>query len=311
MADRLLLLAKNPELRDDQPILERLLHDLGIPPSIEVRRSLRATSEKLGELLMLLQGHDRRYRAGQNLVMVVCEVLSVVQTASRQTQAKQEQRIKEEGALVSHSNFATDQLYQLMDQWRSLIVERARSSDCRASVVSVTMSRLETLSANCAREIEHLQNTMVDYEDERQCAAEKFVEIMMKCQTQIEKQRVAAEELELKVFEDTFNDTNGEQLNFYYNNKALKSLKHRALEWELRRGFYQTAMTLLCVTAQLVAGADEQQELQEMTTVERVNAFGYSMLASMDSFGEALQAVMLEGKDHSFCKDTKGTAAFI
>ncbi|KAF1794247.1 hypothetical protein GQ600_4683 [Phytophthora cactorum] len=83
--DRLLLLAKNRELRDDHDMVDKLLHDLGIP-----------YERDLGALLMLLQGHDRRYRACEDLVIVICEVLSLAQTAPCQSQSTQEQMIKEE-----------------------------------------------------------------------------------------------------------------------------------------------------------------------------------------------------------------------
>ncbi|KUF80402.1 hypothetical protein AM587_10017534 [Phytophthora nicotianae] len=289
VADRLLTLAKNRELRDDQQALGTLLHDLGIPPSIVVRRSLRATSEKFGELLTLLHGHDRRFRASEDLVMVVCEVLSLAQTAPYQTQAKQE-HWKEESALVAGDNYAIDQLYQLMDHWQSLVVELARCSEYRACAVGVIMSRLEKMSAHCTHEIENIQDAMVKYENEMQSAAERFVAIMADCRAETEKQWFDADELELRVFEDTYNKTSDEQSTYYENCKALNSLEHRALELELRRNFFQAALTQVCVTTQLVA-AHDNDELLETTTGERINALGSDILENMDNFCEALKAI--------------------
>ncbi|KAG2935027.1 hypothetical protein PC114_g808 [Phytophthora cactorum] len=259
VADRLLLLAKNRELRDDHDMVDKLLRDLGIPLSSELQRSLRATSETLGALLMLLQGHDRRYRACEDLVIVICEVLSLAQTTPCQSQSTQEQMIKEESAVVAGNCYGIDQLYQLMDKWRSLMVELARSSDGRA----------------CAS------------------AAEEFVEVMGKCRAEIERQCVEAEELELRVFEDTYNKTSDTQCKYYDSCKARKSLEHRALELEMRRSFYQAALTLVCTAAQLVTAHDEY-ELQERTTGERINALGSNMLENMDSFCYALEAIMVQ-----------------
>ncbi|RAW40593.1 hypothetical protein PC110_g3224 [Phytophthora cactorum] len=270
VADRLLLLAKNRELRDDHDMVDKLLRDLGIPLSSELQRSLRATSETLGALLMLLQGHDRRYRACEDLVIVICEVLSLAQTTPCQSQSTQEQMIKEESAVVA-----------------------ARSSDGRACAVGVTMSRLNMLNANCTREIEHLHNIMIDCKDEMQSAAEEFVEVMGKCRAEIERQCVEAEELELRVFEDTYNKTSDTQCKYYDSCKARKSLEHRALELEMRRSFYQAALTLVCTAAQLVTAHDEY-ELQERTTGERINALGSNMLENMDSFCYALEAIMVQ-----------------
>ncbi|KAG6977119.1 hypothetical protein JG688_00000654 [Phytophthora aleatoria] len=116
---------------------------------------------------------------------------------------------------------------------------------------------------------------------------------MGKCRAEIEKQCVEAKELELRVFEDTYNKTSDTQCKYYDSCKARKSLEHRALELEFRRSFYQTALTLVCTAAQLVTAHDEY-ELQERTTGERINALGSNMLENMDSFCYALEAIMVQ-----------------
>ncbi|KAG7393917.1 hypothetical protein PHYPSEUDO_000094 [Phytophthora pseudosyringae] len=289
VADRLRGLAKNRELRDDQPVVDSLLRDVGIPPTSGVRRSLRAACEKLGELLVHLRGHDRRCQASEGLVMVVCEVLSLVRTAPCQ---KQGPLCKKEGGLSRTHCQPQACLYRLMGKWISIIVALAHSQDSRAYTMSVTMSRLESLTATCTREIEHLQDAIGRYEEEKESAAEEFVAITDECKTKLETEGLGVGERALRVLVATLDKTGHVQSKFQASSDALTWMACHAQEVELRRDFYRAVLTLACTATQLI-DVNDHAEQQHMTTEERINVLGDSMLEDMDNFCAALQAIMV------------------
>ncbi|KAL3671560.1 hypothetical protein V7S43_003477 [Phytophthora oleae] len=164
VANRLLLMAKSRELRDDEQAMEMLLRDLGIEPTAQLQRFLHNTCEALGELMALSRGNNRRYRACEDLVLGVCEVLSLMQTATCTAMAPQDPWIKGEGAFVASNFDAIGYLYRQMDKWRLFVEELARSSDSRGYAIAATLSHLEKLNANIKQKIESLQETQTIYQ---------------------------------------------------------------------------------------------------------------------------------------------------
>ncbi|KAG6597961.1 40S ribosomal protein S6 [Phytophthora cinnamomi] len=144
VAEKLVLLAKHRELRADQQAVAALLRDLGVPTSANVNSCLRLACEKLGDLLAFSKGHNRRYRASEDLVLVLCEVLSLVPRQQGGVHVEQIKREPGQPALGA----VLRELLQLMEKWRLVIEDCSRTSIGRelcgraGCPVSTTISRV-------------------------------------------------------------------------------------------------------------------------------------------------------------------------
>ncbi|RQM17257.1 hypothetical protein DD237_000733 [Peronospora effusa] len=292
IADRLLILAKNHTLRKNQDVVATLLQNCNIPPSMDVQRSLQATCEELGQLLLFLRGHNRRQRACEGLVLVVCEVLSLVQTTPYTLSYGRRPWMKEEKTEV-HYDCAMDIAYHLMDRWGICLAQCARSSDCRSFAIGSTMSRLERRIVKCSSDMKRLHNFMLQYEQEMKNATEEWAETMIKCRRDLEPQWINAKERDWKVYDDTFHRTKAVQMKFEENKNARNSLMHYAQEQELRSKFYRATLRLIRVATQQSSIYIEQEQQLQMASNETINVLGNEILEHMDTLCSALQDVMV------------------
>ncbi|KAK1945021.1 hypothetical protein P3T76_003554 [Phytophthora citrophthora] len=247
VANRLLLMAKSRELRDNEQTMKSLLLDLGIKPTAELRNSLHNTCEILGELLALSRGNNRRYRACEDLVLVVCEVLSLMQTTTCKAMATPNPPIKEEGVLA-------------MDKWRSLVEGLARSPDSRAYAIDATMSHLETLMGKSVGD--KVEN------ESKEC--------------------VQTGELTFMILDIMSNCTGDIQARFQGNNEAYQSVEHHLRDTKLHGHFYSAARRLVNIVPLVMS--NQNGKIHETTA----GKLGRDMLVQLESFGAALQTVMLK-----------------
>ncbi|KAL7693096.1 hypothetical protein Plhal304r1_c005g0022111 [Plasmopara halstedii] len=289
VVERLLIFAYNRELRNDQSEVESLLDDFGIPLLSLVRQSLRNTITRLGEISDFLEGHNRRSRASQSLVMVLCEMLSLFRTSPCELRAIQHW-VKDEESNFS-MNCHIKQLHHQMDYWETTLQKVAFFSASKINGICVTMSRFNMLSDDCTHEILHLRRGMAVYNDRMKGAAEEFVRILDECRNNLSMHSLEAGELEIRALDDTFNKTRGVQKKIYCNSKACQSLAHHVREVELRRDFYQNVYKLACAAITL-KNNDDEQKLQQIMSNEHIDILCNDMLENMDSFCYALQAVM-------------------
>ncbi|CAI5740128.1 unnamed protein product [Hyaloperonospora brassicae] len=308
---QLLRLANNPSLRKDNEAVATLLRDLGIISLLtnDVRCALQVACEKLGELLMLLRGYDRRYRLCEKLVILMCEVLSLAQTVPYQVREKKERLMKEEVVDVREVG-PMDVAYRLMDKLGALLMQRARSRDGRSLAISSTMTRLETMGARCSREIERYQTSVVKHKREIESAVEEWAETMRQCRCDLESEWDEANEREWKVFDDTFRRTTTVQLKFEENNKGCKSLMHRLREKELCREFYRALTALVYAIALPPDMQGQEKQHREETSEEVTSLLGNDMLNYMETFCGALRDVMtLSSRQYRHaCKQANDTA---
>ncbi|KAE9129911.1 hypothetical protein PF010_g4044 [Phytophthora fragariae] len=282
VAEKLLLLAKHRELRVDQQAVATLLQDTGVPVSTDVSGSLRLACDTLGDLLAFSRGHDRRYRASEDLVWVLCEVLSL---ARRQSREQMEQVKKEEHGDVLR------ELVQLMEKWRLMLEECSRTSIGRERALNGTIARLEAMVGACSLEIAHIQDDMQDYEVLMETATEDWVEALNYCRNKLEDECIEDIERSWGIFDDTFSLTGDVQAQYEESKSSRSALVRQAQEVELRRGFYQAALTLTYTITQLMDSRDQEEQQQNMTPEEQVNFLGNDVLVYMDTFCEGLRAV--------------------
>ncbi|KAG1710916.1 hypothetical protein DVH05_013638 [Phytophthora capsici] len=287
VADRLLLMAKSRDVRDDEQTL--LLH-LGIKPTDEVQSFLHNTCEVLGELLVLLRGNNRRYRACETLVFAVCEVLSLMQTATCTTMAQHVPWVNEEGAFTGSGSDTIGYLYWQMDKWRSFVEELFRSSVSRADAIAATKSHLETLSANTKQKIESLQKTQAIYQQDKERAARQWVERMEMCRDEVKESTecVKAGELTFMILDMTFNSTDDIQARFQSSNTAFLSVEHHLHDTKLHELFYHAALRL--VNSAPLVTRNQKEEVHNAT----IETLGSDMLEQFESYSAALQTVILQ-----------------
>ncbi|CAI5745057.1 unnamed protein product [Peronospora destructor] len=292
VADRLLMLAKNHTLRNNQELVATLLQHCNTPPSIDAQRLLQATCKELGQLLLFLRGYSRRQRACEGLVLLVCEVLSLMQITPYKLRYGRRLWIKEE-KMDTHHDCAMDIACQLMDRWGVCLAQCARSSDSRSFAIGRTMSRLEMMIAKCSSDTKRLHTFMLKYEQEMKSATEEWAETMKKCRRDLEAQWISANERDWKVYDDTFHSTKAVQMKFEENQKARRSLMHYAQEKELRSKFYRATLRLIRAASQKTSTHMQQEQHSHLASDETINVLGNEILEHMDTFCSALQDVMV------------------
>ncbi|KAE9043257.1 hypothetical protein PR002_g3444 [Phytophthora rubi] len=283
VTEKLLLLAKHRELRVDQQAVATLLQDTGVPVSTDVSGSLRLACDALGDLLAFSRGHDRRYRTSEDLVWVLCEVLSL---ARRQSSREPMEQVKKE----EHGDVLRE-LVQLMEKWRLMLEECSRTSIGRERALSGTIARLEAMIGACSLEIAHIQDDMQEYEVVMETATEDWVEALNYCRNKLEDECIEDIERSWRTFDETFSLTKDVQVRYEESKSSRNALVRQAQEVELRRGFYKAALTLSYTITQLMDSRDQEEQQQNMTAEEQVNFLGNDVLVYMDTFCEGLRAV--------------------
>ncbi|KAH7474561.1 uncharacterized protein KRP23_8689 [Phytophthora ramorum] len=256
--DRLLLLAEHRDLRRDGSILTKLLQDLGIPQSRGVKLAIHGVCNKLAKLLAFCRDHPRRLRACEDLVAVICKVLSLAQTVPMQGHGPF--LIKEE--MAGHRTTTMQRVCQLMEPW---IAQLLADGGNRENAISATISRLETTGNDCTRDIKDLHEAMAMNDREKENIAQEWVNILAHCRTKAQQEDRTPSETESKLrdFHEAFYSSPHVQARFVDTKKAHRALAHRAHEMELRREFYRAALHLTCLVNKLPsltgldAGSDE------------------------------------------------------
>ncbi|KAI9914669.1 hypothetical protein PsorP6_008218 [Peronosclerospora sorghi] len=266
VVDKLLLLAKNPTLRNDNEVVSALIRELGITPTMKITCSLQATCEKLGYLLDFVNGHERRHRACEDLVMVLCEVLRLVQTAPYKL-GNNNEICKTRDTLYDNSN-PMDLAYGLMDRWGAWLLQCPRSSDDRSFAMGLVISRLETISMKFSDDINNFQNSVVMCEQQLKNTAEEWFETLKKCRHDLQFESLKPFEREWKVFDKTFCTTQAVQIKFEESKKARKTLIYHVQEKKLRCEFYRACLTLVYAVTQLAGiHAHEQHCAKDVNMV--------------------------------------------
>ncbi|GMF09676.1 unnamed protein product [Phytophthora lilii] len=261
---KLLLMAES-ELRNDEQAMETLLRDLNIPPSAGVRRSLQVVCEQLSELLVLSSGHQRRHRACNDLVAVVCEVLSLAQTAPVSAQLTIAAQVKEEDGGDAVHNLLYG-VVQIMERWCYLINKWAKSGVGKDVAFSKAMSRLEALSRLCDERINQIQTDISSHEVEKEEVAAQWKDAMDKFRTllQLSSQYtdIPPGDSVVLAFNSTLKLNEGMIEKHSTHNKNLIILLGKKKEVVARKRFYQAVLQLACAVRELT-GLSNQVE-QEM-----------------------------------------------
>jgi hypothetical protein len=270
VADQLLVLAKHSEMRADQKASETLLQDIGAPSSIVLRDHLHATCERLGELLQLSKTHARRYRASEELVLVVCEVLSLAQTTPAQ-EPREMEVVKEELEL----GFTVDDMLQLTNKWSGMLGECSRTRLGRERALGSTVTRLEKLMQLCTDEVRRRAGRVAEYEAKREQAAQQWKNVLDKCCDMVVRQPKPFDGT-MVAFETALELTKRETAAFYAHSQARTALLQLSKETEMRRAFFAAALQLTFTIAELPGARDEPDE--------KLMLLESDILASVDSF---------------------------
>ncbi|GMF24593.1 unnamed protein product [Phytophthora fragariaefolia] len=284
VVEKLLLLAKHRELRADPRDTAALLQDLGIQMPADTTHCVRVACERLGDLLTFTRAHKRRHRASEDLVFVLCEVLSLIQAGpggAQQTLVKKEEDENTIAAVIS-------ELEQLMEKWRRMLVD---CDSITERAFSDTLARLERLGDMCTQEIVRLQNTKGEYEMEMEAAADSWMEVMDCCRRELERTCATSTEREWRIFDMTFSLAGDARAKFEESKKSRNYLARQTQEIELRRGFYEAALTLSHTLTQLIESSGHEK-CHKVLPAEQLNMLGHDMLVNMERFCEGLRVLM-------------------